>query len=325
VNAIILTPDIHGEILGNNITAERWAGVLRALGHDVVIAGQWNNAHCDLLIALHARHSHSSVTRFRQAHANRPLIVALTGTDLYRDLPNSIEAQQSLSMATRVIVLQSAALERLSNEICAKTSVIYQSALPPAERPKPREDCFEVCVMSHLREVKDPLRAAFASRLLPRSSTIRIVHAGRALEPEWAETARREDSNNARYSWVEAQSHESVLQLLSRCRLLVLSSTMEGGANAIAEAVVCGIPVLCSEIPGNIGMLGREYSGYFRVADTEQLAEMLYRAESDPEFLGRLQEFVHNLKDRFSPERESASWRQLLQSEFPKYDSGGLN
>jgi putative glycosyltransferase (TIGR04348 family) len=325
VNAIIITPDADGEILGNNITADRWANVLRTLGHDVSIAGQWNNAACDLLIALHARRSYSSVKRFREAHADQPLIVALTGTDLYRDLPDSIEARQSLSMATRVIVLQSAALERLSDEIRAKTSVIYQSALPPAERAAPSEDHFEVCVISHLREVKDPLRAAFASRLLPPSSAIRIIHAGRALQPEWAEAARLEESNNKRYCWVDGQSHESALQILSRCRLLVMSSTLEGGANAIAEAVVCGIPVLCSDISGNVGMLEREYPGYFRVADTPQLAEMLYRAETDPEFLHRLRESIHNLKDRFSPKRETASWRQLLQLELPKNESGGLN
>jgi putative glycosyltransferase (TIGR04348 family) len=314
VNIVIVNPAATDATLGNSITADRWANIIGRLGHAVSIRTGWNGEACDALIALHARRSHSSIERFRQAYSQRPLVAALTGTDLYIDLPSNIEVRDSLMKATRVVTLQSAALEMLPEGVRAKACVIYQSATPPKRRVKPTGDCFEVCVLSHLRRVKDPLRAALAARLLPAASRIRIVHVGRALDFEWETTARREQSENARYRWIGEQSHDATMELLASCRLFVLSSTAEGGANAIAEAVVCGIPVLCSDVPGNVGMLDRGYPGYFRTRDTEQLAEMLHRAETDSAFLGSLQAAVRAKQSRFSPGEEEDCWERLLRS-----------
>jgi len=318
MKAIIVTPEAAGAPLGNRITAHRWAKILEALGVRVSIAREWNHEDCDLLIALHARRSHDSVERFRRAFPNRPLILALTGTDLYLDLQTSVEALHSLSLASRVVVLQAAAFEELDDEVAARTRVIYQSAEPPQHPSKPREDCFEVCVLSHLREVKDPLRTASASRLLPVESRICVIHAGRALEPEWEDIAREEQRLNPRYSWIGEQSHESALQLLARSRLLVVSSLMEGGANVIAEAVMCGVPVLCSDVRGNVGMLGVYYPGYFRPGDTGQLARLLRRAETDARFLALLGDHIQSLRARFAPEQELACWQRLLQDLIPE-------
>jgi putative glycosyltransferase (TIGR04348 family) len=321
VKVLIVTPESPTSPLGNSITAARWAGILRTIGHAVDIAGTWTTEDCDLLIALHALRSEDSVERFRAAHPDRPIIVALTGTDLYRDLPMG-KGHRSLAMATRVVALQEAALNELSSDVRAKTTVIYQSAgNSPSRHPSsaeegslPSSDYFDVCVLSHLRAVKDPLRAAHAARSLPAGSRIRVTHAGRALEPEWEEKARAEERANPRYHWIGEQSHESAMQLVASSRLLVLSSRMEGGANVIAEAVVCSVPVLCSDIPGNIGMLSADYPGYFRVGDTDQLATLLNRAEMDSSFLAGLQSQISKFQLRFAPETELKSWKALIQN-----------
>jgi putative glycosyltransferase (TIGR04348 family) len=316
VKLVIVTPEAPRSTLGNAVTANRWAGILRQLGHDVTIALEWmtgvDDAY-DVLIALHARRSHPSIERFRQAHASRPLIVALTGTDLYKDLPaGNAEAQQSLDLATRIVGLQEAAGESLPETIRPKLSIVYQSAVAPAN-PRPRRgDCFEVCILSHLRDVKDPLIAPFAARQLPSSSHIRIVHAGRALNSDWEAQAREEERVNPRYAWLGDHSHDETMQLLSGSRLLVLSSLMEGGANVIAEAVVCGVPVLCSKVPGNIGMLGRDYLGYFKPRDSWELRELLRSLEDEPRSWERLHHQVLALQPRFSPEAECEAWRRLL-------------
>src|SRR3989454_2204012 len=91
VKIFIVTPEAPRSTLGNAVTANRWAGILRELGHDVTLAMQWMTGVddvYDVLIALHARRSYPSIERFRRAHPDRPLIVALTGTDLYSDLPD---------------------------------------------------------------------------------------------------------------------------------------------------------------------------------------------------------------------------------------------
>ena len=312
VKVLIVSPESPSLPLGNSITATRWAGILRTLGHQVEISGAWNEEDCDLLIALHARRTEASVTHFRQAHPRRPVIVALTGTDIYRDLRVSHEGRQSLAFATRIVVLQEAAQNELDDAARAKTSVIYQSASPAIQRKESRSDYFDVCVLSHLRSVKDPLRTAYAARLLPAESRIRVIQAGRVLEREWEEKARSEQLANPRYRWIGEQSHELAMELLAASRLLVLSSTMESGANAIAEAVTMGVPILCSDISGNVGMLGSDYPGYFRVSDTDQLADLLRRAEMDSPFFTRLRATIENVRHRFSPEHELASWAQLL-------------
>ncbi len=313
---LVVTPESPGTTLGNSITAMRWAAILDQLGHEVQVGTAWTNQQADLMIALHARRSHSSILRFRGEFPSTPIVVALTGTDLYRDLRSSPEAQQSLDLATRIVALQEAARSELSLEHAAKLRVIYQSAKPPSNMVEPLEGCFEVCVLSHLREVKDPLRAAFAARLLSAESRIRVTHAGRVLEPEMETLAREETARNPQYRWIGEQSHEAALHLLARSQLLVLSSEMEGGASAIAEAVVCRVPVLCSDISGNRGMLGNDYPGYFRLRNTEQLAALLGRAEKDREFLGSLRKYVEQLRSRFAPEKESAAWRALLGEMF---------
>ena len=78
---------------GNKITALRWARILRLLGHKVKVQQFYDGARCDLLIALHARRSYPSIEEFHRLHPGLPLIVVLTGTDLYRDIRTDPNAQ----------------------------------------------------------------------------------------------------------------------------------------------------------------------------------------------------------------------------------------
>jgi hypothetical protein len=84
---ILMTcPAPPGSLYGNRVTAKRWARVLRELGHRLAIVQTWRGEPCDLLLALHARRSADSALRFAREHPQKPLLVALTGTDLYRDI-----------------------------------------------------------------------------------------------------------------------------------------------------------------------------------------------------------------------------------------------
>src|SRR5215470_8573452 len=122
---LIVTPARPGSRTGNRHTAARWSAMLRSAGHRVAIATEWSGERCDLLLALHAHYSHDSVRRYREARPEAPLIVALTGTDLYRDLPTSRKAQRSLDLSNRIIVLQSEARRTLKKKWRRKTHVVY--------------------------------------------------------------------------------------------------------------------------------------------------------------------------------------------------------
>jgi len=320
----IITPAPARSHYGNRITALRWAKILRRLGHHVTISQRYDNEKLDLLIALHARRSYSSISRFRRQYHDLPIIVALTGTDVYRDIRSSRRAQQSLQLADRIAVLQPRALRELESVARRKALVIYQSVedirgLRKSGRKSDRASSggFDVSVIGHLRPVKDPFRAALAARLLPPSSQIRIMHIGGAMTKEMEKRARREEQINARYRWLGELSRPSALRALAQSQLCIISSRMEGGANVLSEAIVSSIPVLASRIDGNVGILGADYPGLFGVGDTRELARLMTRAETNPNFLRQLKKRVANLAQLFDPVREERKWAELI-SEMPR-------
>jgi putative glycosyltransferase (TIGR04348 family) len=323
----IVTPAPPRSHYGNRVTAQRWARLLRQLGHRVTISQQYKGEPLDLLIAIHAKRSHPAVRRFCRAYPGKPLIVALAGTDLYRDFPRSRRAQESLELASRIVVLQPRALDELPPHLRQKARVIYQSSVcaraksatgTPRARNVSRkrndiEQRFPVCVVGHLRAVKDPFRAAMAARLLPASSRIQILQVGGAMTPAMAARAREEMKRNGRYRWLREQAPARVCRILQQSCACVLSSRMEGGANAISEAIRAGVPVLASRVPGNVGMLGKRYPGYFSFGATAELARLMNRFERDLHYRRRLQRCCERLAPLFVPERERAAWKTLLR------------
>jgi len=308
----MVTPAPPRSLTGNRVTALRWARLLRQLGHRVRVVEEYGGQACDLMVALHARKSAGSVERLAREWPAVPIVVALTGTDLYRDARACPVTRQTVEAATALVVLQPQALEELPAGARARTRVIVQSAEKVRTQP-PRRDAFEVALLAHLRPVKDPFRAAMAARLLPAGSRVRIVHAGAALDRDLEARARSEQSTNVRYRWLGEMPRWRALRVLARSRLLVITSRSEGGANVLSEAIASGVPVISSRIPGSTGLLGADYPGLFAVGDTHGLAALLARAETDREFHGTLAAWCRRLSSLVEPSRERRAWRDLLR------------
>lgn len=309
----IVTPSVSGARSGNQHTAERWARHLRKSGHSVSVSKQWEGQATDVLIALHARRSHPSIEKFHDAHPDRPLIVVLTGTDLYRDIKTDADARQSLERASRLVVLQPAGRGELAKRLRAKARVIFQSA-DTSLRHSPPKRCFRVAVIGHLRDEKDPFRAAAALAHLRQDANIEVVQLGKALTPEMAEQARRWVKGETRYRWLGSKPHGQTLRWMARSHLLVVSSVMEGGANVICEAARIGIPVLASRISGNIGMLGAQYPGYFTLFDDAGLAKLIDRCVADGAFYRKLKHAVLARRPCFAPSAERHALGNLLRN-----------
>ncbi|MDE3074016.1 MAG: TIGR04348 family glycosyltransferase [Chloroflexota bacterium] len=308
----LITPEM-GARTGNWVTAARYTRHLRQLGHRVVMANSYDGDHADALIALHARRSAASIERFSGEHPERPLIVVLTGTDLYRDIRWDAAARRSLQIATRLVVLQRMGLHELPEEVRPKTRVIYQSVpRRPRRRGRPPRSYFRVCVVGHLRPEKDPLRTAWAARQLPSSSRIAVWHIGSALSGEMESLARQEQASNPRYRWLGGQPHWRTLQIMAQSHLLAQTSLMEGSCNAVCEAIASCVPVVASRISGLLGTLGEDYPGCFPVENTDALAELLQRAEADESFYATLQRRCEGLQPLTLPERERQDWEALL-------------
>lgn len=308
----LVTPAPADGWKGNGVTAERWRRLLSDLGHDVAVTGSWSGEPVDALVALHARKSAASVRRFAEERPDVPLVLALTGTDLYRDLAEVAEARDALDHADALVVLQQLGVEQVPEPHRSRVWVIHQSVEPPVRRRAPREDVFEVAVLANLREVKDPFLTARAARLLPADSRIEVVHGGGPLDPGAAERAQDEMAANRRYRWLGALPRDEALALLDGARLLVLTSRLEGGANVLSEAIALGTPVVSTRIDGSVGLLGPDYPGYVPVGDADALARMLRRASTDAGFLAELTRKVDHRRPLVDPAREREVWARLL-------------
>ena len=320
----IVTPADAGSRAGNRVSALRYYKILKRLRYRVDVRVDYQDQPWDALIALHARRSSEAVRRYRELFPERPIVLVLTGTDIYENLPaNDVETLRSIELATELVTLQPLAIEQLPAAHRARSRTILQSVGPlPFHHPDQAEpslkdfdgdSSFPVCVIGHLRDVKDPLRTALAARELPEASRIRVWHVGAATAPELADAARDEEQANARYRWLGECDRRATLRLISRCRLLCHTSILEGGANVISESVVAATPVLASRIPGSVGLLGHEYPGYFPVGDTAALTTLLERAEADPTFYAALKAATLARRPRFAPELEIEAWRRLLR------------
>jgi putative glycosyltransferase (TIGR04348 family) len=312
----IITPALRQANNGNWRTASRWARFLRDR-YAVTVAADWaelrdKQRNIDCLIALHARKSAASIAAFARTCPDKPRVLLLTGTDLYQDIHGDALARRSLDLATHLVVLQEEGLGELRRAHREKCRVIYQSA-EKLKRAQPNRRTFDVVFVAHMRDVKDPLTPMRALDQLPAASRIRLIHVGSALEHKYLLAARQLQERCRRYAWLRALPHAQTRQRIARARLLILSSLMEGGANAIIEAVTAGVPVLASRVSGNIGMLGRDYQGYFPAGDDKALAQLLDRAEREPHFIATLKRQCRKRMPRFSPRREKLAVTQLVK------------
>jgi putative glycosyltransferase (TIGR04348 family) len=304
----LVTPAPRGTVNGNRHTAERWAAFLRSAGHRVSMTDSWpdEGPRCDLLLALHARRSHASIVRFAERNPGSPVVVALTGTDVYRDIHASSAARRSLQIATRLIVLQPKALEELPRAMQRKTSVVIQSAATRLIH-RPVMGRFRFCVIGNLRAEKDPLRALAALAHFPMEPRIELIQIGAALDRALAASAAAASRQEPRYRWLGGVPHARALAWLASSHAMVISSRMEGGANVVCEALRIGTPVLASRIPGNVGLLGLRYPGYFEPGDARALARLMLRTANDGHFYSRLRKALRPLRAMTAPPNEARS------------------
>ncbi len=307
---LLLTPALAKANNGNWQTARRWAGMLRGT-YSVTVGSEWlgdsSNGDADLMIALHARRSAASVQAWRERHPERPLVLVLTGTDLYRDIAHDRLAQQSLRLADRLVLLNELGHAALPQQWLAKARVCLQSstALLPTRVSSSRH--LRALMVGHLREEKDPRTYFEAARLLAGRRDILLDHIGAPLDPALGESAQALSASQRNYRWLGACSHARTRARIAAADVLIHPSRMEGGAHVVIEAVVSGTPVLASRIDGNLGLLGTNYAGVFEPGDAQGLAQLLERARDEPAMLQALQRQCALRAPLFAPARERAT------------------
>ncbi|MDE2397755.1 MAG: TIGR04348 family glycosyltransferase [Burkholderiales bacterium] len=307
---VIVTPALADANNGNWQTARRWARQL-AQAYPVRLAASWDGGGEALMIALHARRSAPSVARWRAERGAAPLVVVLTGTDLYRDIGFDASAQASLRAADRLVVLNELGAASLPDSLRPKARVILQSCAARRPLPKTRRHLRAVMV-GHLRAEKSPATYFEAARLLAGRADIRLDHVGAALDPALGAQARALAAECPRYRWLGALARGETRRRIQGAHVLVHPSAMEGGAHVVIEAVRSGTPVLASRIDGNLGLLGADYGGCFEPGDAAALAALLQRLRDAPAMLDALRRQCEARAALFDPAREAAALRSLI-------------
>ncbi|MGB4117474.1 MAG: selenoneine biosynthesis selenosugar synthase SenB [Polaromonas sp.] len=310
---VLISPATAKANNGNWHTAHRWAKFLSD-DCDIAVLQDWNTADIDsdAMIALHARRSAPSIHAWAAQHPGKPLIVVLTGTDLYRDIQFDAAAQTSLRLATHLVVLQEAGLAALPAGLRAKARVIFQSTsrLVPAVKSARR---LTAVMVGHLRDEKDPRTFMKAARLCD-SKTVHFEQIGDGLDAQLACVAKKTALEQTHYRWLGGLPRAATRQRIKHAHVLVNASVIEGGAHVILEAVQSGTPVLASHISGNVGMLGADYAGYFEVGDALALTALLKRCATEPAFLAHLQSQCAQRAELFEPALEKRLVLNLVNS-----------
>lgn len=309
----VITPAEKHSKSGNRATAKRWARILRDAGHLVQIDVEYSDGTFDLMIAIHAWRSAASVKAYLGKHPGSPLIVGLGGTDVNTYMKTHLDVTiDTMEKADALICLHELIAEKLPGTLRNKLHLVRQSAVPLTTPRTPRKRTFDICVVGHLREEKDPFRTAMAAKLIADQSKLRVTHFGKAHTQAWARDAAKHMRETPRYVWRGEVPRWQVRREFARTHAMVISSSQEGGANVVSEAIVAGVPIIASDIDGNVGLLGKRYPGYFPVGDERALARVLGRAETDPAFLHSLADHINELKPMFSKEKESAELLRVV-------------
>jgi glycosyltransferase involved in cell wall biosynthesis len=213
------------------------------------------------------------------------------------------------------VVLHGRGIAGLPAALHSKARVILQSA--NRRRPLGKTGHhLNVVVAGHLRSEKSPETIFATAQLLRNTAGIRLIHIGKALDPERADQATATMQACTGYRWRGALPHDAVRDAIQRAHVLVHPSRMEGGANVVIEAITSGTPVLASAVDGNIGLLGEDYPGYFPWGDAPSLAAMLTRLRLElttgNALLRQLTPAIAARAPLFEPEHERQCVRQLV-------------
>lgn len=315
-DVLIHSPFPRQDSQGNSATADRLEGILQDAGLVVSMEQEWYSGYeSRWMIALNARRSAGAVMEYRDACPDGRVIVVVTGTDINHPamLNEMSPTRQTMSDADHLVLLHEVSMQLIPSELHEKCHVIYPSVQLPCGLSHQATDdgCFEVVMAGNVRKEKNLPLAIDACELLPEDSPVVVRVYGDSSE-ELAHPMMVATAGTLPFQWKGKADHIPMLQKMAAADLLLNSSTQEGGANAICEAICLGLPVVASRISGNVGMLGDDYAGFFTSGDAPELAQLLKRCAEDEPFYRHLKDQVSSRSGRFTYTEEARLWAELV-------------
>ncbi len=342
IDVRILTPFGAKSRMGNWRTASRYAELLSSASIQAKIFEPAAIARAcmssplpKVAIVLNAARSAEQLQAFVKAKI--PVLLVMTGTDLYGALAPGNEASQaydktlkSMLSATAIMTLQAQAQREISRrwpQLASRVHCVLQTTAqrqPHAPTLSPQTKTVRFLVAGHIRPEKDP-RTAFlafhqafpegwAVRADGRMVPVRLIHIGaeqdKALAKEIAYLATQ-------FPGVRLEgtvSHAQAMRQMTQVHALIQPSIAEGGALVVSEAVACRLPIIASDIAAHLGQLGTTYPGLFPVGNVSALAETLRRYVADEGYRQSLLTAIDALVPKLAnPEHERDELVRLVR------------
>ena len=212
---------------GNSITALRIERLLKQAGHQASAVHGTLTAGADAMIALHATKTYPLSAAFKQQHPGKPLILYLTGTDLYRDLlEKKSDCLNAMELADILVVSQPASLSSIPAQYQQKSRVVRASIMLPEleDVSPPPQPSF--ALVAHLRPVKNPFllnRALEQLHALP----LHAYTLGSALDEKMIEDAHSWQAKDPRFRWLDNVPYPQALSWISQVTATINSSHLE--------------------------------------------------------------------------------------------------
>ena len=329
----LITPYFTPPVRGNAVTVRRIAAHLVAVGCEanvyslegltaVEILREIQQAVPDVIHAFHA-HLGGRAAREIARVAGVPYIVTLTGSDAYEALEDG-RREETLAVlhdAAAIVAFDASVKHRVVDRhpsLAEKTHVIPQGVELPGEDFRWGTERFDAgefifFLPAGLRPVKNiGFALAPLAELLQEEPRVRLLVAGPVLDADYGATLLAEVERHPFARYLGVVGRDAIGALYRRADVVLNTSRFEGGmANSILEAMALGRPVLAADIEGNRSIVKEGKTGLLFRDEGEFLHKARQLLEDDAlrRHLGG--QGLRLVRERFSPEREAAAYREL--------------
>lgn len=155
------------------------------------------------------------------------------------------------------------------------------------------KDKFIVISVCRLSEEKNPLDIISITKILSKKiNNLLVIHVGIGdLENEFKQAIQ---INNLDKKIITLGKRDDIRDLLSLSDIFLLTSKQEGFPNSIMEAMICGLPIISTNVGGVPELVENNINGYIhKVGDILNMSKSIYKIYCNPQIAKNFSENNH--------------------------------
>ena len=168
-------------------------------------------------------------------------------------------------------------------ELEKKIFVIHQSSQVSKLQKNRRKigNDISVLMIGNIRREKDQLTGIngfnnlFKNLKMKSLHKVFLTHIGYDLNRGYANIVKKSAKKNKQIKFLGFVNHKKTMELLLKSDLFLNTSIIEGSCLALKEAIDSRIPVLVSDNPCHMTILGDNYPGFFKTRKKDDLTKKL--------------------------------------------------